>query len=91
MPVLPDELLSKHNKVTHSENKKVLSHIQREFEEWFVNTLMLEDCEVPFKYRRKKRYKSLKGQNVNVTYYPDFETLAGFDIEIMRVIRLRRS
>jgi len=68
-----------------------MSHVQREAGEWFVNTLMIENCEVPFKYRRKKRYKNLEGQQVNLTYYPGVESVAGLEIEIMTIVRIKRT
>jgi len=60
----PDRMLKKHPELVHSENVKVTSHVQREDGEWLINTLMIEGCEVPFKYKRTKRYKDLKGQRV---------------------------
>jgi len=50
---------------------------------------MIEDCDVPFKYKRKKHYKSLKGQRVNLTYYPAKESVAGMELEIMKVVRIK--
>ncbi len=70
---------------------KVTSHVQREAGEWIVNTLMLEGCDVPFRYKRKKLYKSLKGQRVNLTYYPTNENIAGIQMEIMNVVRIKIS
>ncbi len=89
-----DKLLQTHQKLIHSENMKVVSHVQREDrddDEWTLNTIMLENIDVPFKYKRKKHYKSLNGQRVNITYYPDTESVAGFDIEIMKIVRLKLS
>lgn len=89
-----DKLLSEHQELVHSENIKVVSHVQRadrQDDEWYVNTIMLENIDVPFKYKRKKQYKSLNGQRVNITYYPDNETIAGFDIEIMKIVRIKTS
>jgi hypothetical protein len=85
------QLIEQHKKLVHTDNIKVISHVQRESDDWFVNTLMLENIDVPFKYKRKKLYKSLNGQRVNITYYPDNETVAGFDIEIMRIVRVKVS
>lgn len=85
------DLINKHEKLVHSENMKVTSHVQRESDDWILNTLMLENVDVPFKYKRKKRYQSLQGQRVNLTYYPDNETVAGFDIEVMSVVRVKIS
>lgn len=91
MSLTPKEMLLKNDRLIQSDDQKVLSHAQRQDGEWYLNTIMLTSFDVPFKYRRKKLYKSLIGQKVNLTYYPDIETVAGFDIEIMRVVRLRRS
>jgi len=86
-----DKLLSKHKKLIHSENQKVLSHVQREAPEWIHNTVMIQGCDVPFKYSRKKRYKNLKGAVVNLTYYPTIEVIAGFEMEIMKTTRIKIS
>lgn len=85
------DLTTKHKDLTHSENQKVASHVQREQDDWFINTLMIENISAPFKYKRKKLYQSLKGQRVNLTYYPSTESIAGFDIEIMNVVRVKVS
>ena len=87
----PEKLLKKHEKLTHSDMKKVLSHVQREKDGWFINTLMIEDCEVPFRYKRKKKYKNLEGQCVNLTYYPTTENVARMEIEMMSVVRIKVS
>lgn len=86
-----DKLLKKHPQLSHCDHKKVLSHVQREDQEWVLNTLMIEDCDVPFKYRRKKHYQNLKGQRVNLSYYPETEQVAGMDFEVMKVVRIRIS
>ena len=70
---------------------KVSSHVQRECDDWIVNTLILDNIDVPFKYKRKKLYKSLQGQRVNLTYYPETEVVAGFDIEVMSIVRIKIS
>lgn len=85
----PDKLIKKHGKLVHSDRQKVLSHVQREAGEWFINTLMIESCEAPFRYKRKKLYKSLKGQRVNLTYYPSSESVAGITMEVMNVVRVK--
>jgi len=85
------DLIQKHQQLTHSENQKVNSHVQREDGEWYVNTVMLENVNTPFKYKRKKLYQSLSGQRVNLTYYPTVETVAGFEIEVMNVVRIKVS
>lgn len=84
-----NELIKKHPKLTHSENQKVVSHMQREQDEWFINTIMIQGVDVPFKYKRKKLYRSLKGQVVNITYYPHQESVAGFTIEVMNIVRIK--
>lgn len=83
------KLVKKHQQLTHSESVKVVSHVQRDKEEWILNTVMIEDCEVPFKFKRKQQYKNLKGARVNITYYPATEVVAGLDFEIMNVVRIK--
>jgi len=83
------KLLKKHEKLIHSEMMKVTSHVQRASGEWIINTIMIEECEVPFKYKRKKEYKNLKGARVNLTYYQDVEKVAGMDFEVMNVVRIK--
>ena len=85
----PDKLVKKHQKLTHSEMVKVVSHVQRDKDEWVLNTVMIEDCDVPFKYKRKNKYKSLKGARVNMTYYPETQIVAGLEFEIMNVVRIK--
>ncbi len=85
----PEKLLKKHQQLTHTDMAKVISHVQREQGDWFLNTLIIEDCEVPFKYKRKKQYRNLSGQRVNLTYYPAEETVAGLDFEFMKVVRIK--
>jgi len=84
-----NKLLKAHDKLIHTEAIKVVSHVQREDDEWIINTLMLENISAPFKYKRKKRYKSLVGQQVNITYYCGSENVAGFDIEVMNIVRIK--
>ena len=85
------KLLEQHEDLTHSEDRKVVSHVQREDDDWILHTIMLDGVDVPFKFRRKKRYKNLKGSRVNLTYYPDKERVAGMEFEYMKVVRLRTS
>ena len=87
----PDKLTQKHKELTHTDMLKVTSHVQRESGEWFLNTVMVEGYEVPFKYKRKKRYKSLEGGRVNMTYYPVTENVAGMEFEVMKVVRVKRA
>ncbi len=86
-----DKLLKKHGQLDQLDSAKVISHVQREKGDWVVNTLMLEGYDVPFRYNRKERYKSLQGAPVNLTYYPHMESVAGMEFEIMKVVRIRRS
>ena len=85
----PEKLLKKHKDLTQSDVLKVISHVQRKDGDWILNTLMIEGCDTPFKYKRKKAYKNLKGQRVNLTYYPSVEYVAGFDLDIMSVVRVK--
>jgi len=85
------DLLNNHQKLNHSEMMKVESHVQRKTDEWYINTLMIEGYDVPFKYKRKKLYKKLNGQRVNLTYYPAHEEIAGLIIEVMNVVRIKVS
>lgn len=89
MPSSIDKLLKKHQKLTQSDMLKVASHVQREQGEWIINTLMIEGQPVPFIYKRKRRYKSLQGQRVNITYYPAVDSVAGIEFEVMKVVRIR--
>jgi hypothetical protein len=85
----PEKLVNKHQQLVHSDHLTVTSHVQRNEGDWIVNTLMIEGCEAPFRYKRKKVYKNIKGQRVNLTYYPITETVAGMEFEIMNVVRIR--
>lgn len=87
----PDKLLKKNAQLNQLDAVKVISHMQRKRGDWFLNTLMLEGYTVAFKYSRKKRYRSLEGASVNLTYYPDAEIVAGLEFEYMKVVRIRRS
>lgn len=84
-----EKLIKKHRELIHSEMLKVTSHVQRNAGEWIINTVMVEGYDVPFKYRRKRTYRDLKGQRINLTYYPDIETVAGFELEVMNVVRIK--
>jgi len=86
-----EKLIASHKQLIHSENKKVISHTQREKGDWFINSIMIEGCDVPFKYKRKSKYRQLnKGQRVNLTYYPQKEIVAGLEFETMKVVRIKR-
>lgn len=86
-----NKLVNSHKELVHSESMKVISHVQRDTKDWMLNTLMIEGCDVPFKYKRKKLYKSIEGQRVNLTYYPAKESIAGIEMEIMKVVRIKRT
>jgi hypothetical protein len=86
-----EKLIKKNPQLIHSDMMKVTSHVQRQSGEWYINTIMIENCEVPFKYKRKKRYKDLTGATVNLTYYPQVELIAGIEFETMKVVRIRIS
>lgn len=85
------QLLEKHQKLSHSEDMKVVSHVQRQESDWWMNTLMIQNYDVSFKYKRKKKYTSLQGAKVNITYYPSAEEIAGIPFEFMKIVRLKRS
>ena len=85
------KLLQKHGQLNQLDGVKVVSHVQRDKDDWIINTIMLEGYDVPFKYKRKKAYKSLQGAQVNLTFYPETESIAGLDFEVMHVVRIRRS
>lgn len=85
----PEKLLKRHGPLVHSDGLKVTSHVQRNEDEWIINTLMVDGCNVPFQYKRKKMYKDLTGQVVNLTYYPASRIVAGLEFEIMNVVRVR--
>ncbi len=88
----PDKLTKKHPKLVHSDQLKVVSHNQREQDGWFLNSIMVENCDVPFKYKRPQKYKTLnKGQRINLTYYPAEENVGGLSFEYMKVVRIKIS
>jgi hypothetical protein len=87
----PEKLLKNHEDLIHSDEMKVASHVQRETDEWVLNTLMIEGHDVPFQYKRQKKYKSLQGAYVNLTYYPSTRDVGGMIVEVMKVVRVRRA
>lgn len=86
-----DKLLEKNRQLNQLDMARVVSHVQREKDGWVLNTVMLDGYDVPFKYSRKKLYRSLQGARVNLTYYPQLEQVAGLDVEIMKVVRIRQA
>jgi hypothetical protein len=91
MPTQPSKLLKKHSQLIHSEDMKVVSHVQRPNGDWILNTLMLEGYDVPFQYKRQKKYRNLEGGRVNLTYYPITKDVGGMKLEVMKVVRVRRA
>lgn len=87
----PEKLVKKHDKLTHTDAVKIISHVQRPSKDWIINTVMIEGCDVPFKFKRQQKYKNLNGQRVNLTYYPEVENVAGFDVDVMSVVRIKVS
>jgi len=85
----PDKLLKKHADLVHSSDMKVASHVQRQEGDWIINTVMIEGYDVPFRFKRKKAYRNVKGARVNMTYYPDRVCVAGIEMEIMNVVRIK--
>ncbi|NOQ76435.1 MAG: hypothetical protein GQ475_01315 [Methylococcaceae bacterium] len=83
--------LNDNEKLIHSTMKKVESHVQRQVGSWIHNTVLLEDHDVPFKYKRQKKYRSLKGARVDLFYYPSTEQVAGIDFEVMNVVKINIS
>lgn len=86
-----DKLLEKHQQLNQLDAVKVVSHVQRKSDGWIPNTVMIDGYDVPFKYRRKTAYRSLQGARVNLTYYPQKESIAGMDIEVMKVVRIKKA
>lgn len=89
----PEKLLKKHQQLNQTDGLKVLSHVQRDLNDdgWILHTLMCEGIDAPFKFKRQKKYQSLKGQRVNLSYYRSEESVAGFAIEVMKVVRVKIS
>ena len=85
------KLLEKHRELVRSEMKKVVSHVQRVDGEWFINTLLIEGSDVPFRYKRRKKYQDLKGARVDMTYYAAVEQVSGIEMEVMNVVQIHRS
>ncbi|MCV2404120.1 hypothetical protein OFY17_14740 [Marinomonas sp. C2222] len=87
----PESLLKNHRELIHSDALKVKSHVQRSQEDWILHTLMIEGYDVPFRFKRQGKYRTLKGARVNLTYYPTEEMVAGIPVEVMKVVRVKRS
>jgi len=89
MQTEPEKLLQRHRQLVHSDMLKVTSHVQRTEGDWIINTLMVEGCSAPFRFKRKQPYRNTKGQRVNLTYYSGSETVGGMAFEVMQVVRIR--
>ena len=89
----PEKLLKKHHELIHSDMVKVTSHVQRKEKDsdWIINTIMIEGWDVPFRFKRKKQFKNVKGARVNLTYYRDSENIGGMEMEVMTVVRVKLS
>lgn len=87
----PQDLLKKNKELIHSNDLKVTSHVQRPQDDWVLHTIMIEGYDVPFRFKRQGKYQSLKGARVNLTYYPSAEKVAGISLEVMKVVRVKRS
>ncbi len=87
----PDALLKNNKELIHSDAMKVKSHVQRPQEDWVLHTLMIEGYDVPFRFKRQGKYRTLLGSRVNLTYYPSQESVAGIPVEIMKVVRVKRT
>ena len=87
----PKSLLKNNSELIHSDAMKVKSHVQRPQDEWILHTLMIEGYDVPFRFKRQGKYRTLRGARVNLTYYPTQETVAGIPVEIMKVVRVKRT
>ena len=87
------KLLETHKELIHMEMQKVASHVQRNEKnsEWIINTITLDGYDVPFRFKRKTEYRNLKGARVNLTYYRTVESVGGFDMEVMNVVRIKKS
>jgi len=88
-----DKLLKKHQALNHSDNQKVISHVQRDIKvdgaDWVLNTVIIENCEVAFRFKRRQGYRNLQGKRVNLTYYRTTEDVAGVEMEVMNVVRIK--
>ena len=89
MQTEPEKLLKKHQQLVHSDMLKVTTYRPRTEGEGIINTLMIEGCTAPFRFKRKQAYRNIKGQRVNLTYYADSETVGGMEFEVMNVVRIR--
>lgn len=87
----PKDLLKQNSELIQSDALKVKSHVQRPQEDWVLHTLMIEGYDVPFRFKRQGKYRTLLGSRVNLTYYRTQEVVAGVSMEIMKVVRVKRT
>ena len=85
------QFLADNQELIHSKMQKVVSHVQRQKDNWIYNTVLIEGCDIPFKYKRQKKYKSLKGARVDIIYYPSTEIVAGMKFDYMKVVKINLS
>jgi len=85
------DIMSQHqnSQPIHSDVMEVKSHVQRFDGEHILNTIMVDGYDCPFQYHRDFKYKSLAGKQIDVSYYPTLATIAGFEMEIMKVVHLK--
>jgi hypothetical protein len=84
-----ETMLQKQCQLIHCELMEVTSHVQRFNGECMLNTLMIDGYDCPFKYCRKNKYQNLKGKQVDLSCYPSIEVIAGFEIDIMKVVHIK--
>jgi hypothetical protein len=84
-------LLIENQNLIYTCMQKVESHVQRQQDNWILNTVLINGYDVPFKYKRQRMYRSLKGLRVDLIYYASSEKIAGIDFEMMNVIKINRS
>jgi hypothetical protein len=86
-----DRLLARHPDLVHMPGLRVSSHVQRKADGWMLNTVMVDGYSLPFRFKRRKTYRDLAGSRVNLTGYLSTESVAGIEIEVMKVVRIRAA
>ncbi len=81
--------LQQDNHLVQCQLMQVNSHVQRFNGECILNTLMVDGYDCPFKYCRQYKYQSLTGKQVDLAYYPTVEVIAGLEVDIMKVVRVK--
>jgi hypothetical protein len=84
-------LLETHPNLVHSELCRVTSHVQREEDGWYVNTLLIAKTDVPFIFKRRKKYNKLVDRVVVIKYITEGYDIWGVDLETMKVVRIKVS